>query len=285
MIRVKTIDITITIAALFISVFLTACGGGGSSIEDKQKVTSFQVQSWAYSRPAVLSVSGEFLQAGMTATTSACKDLVLSTTQGNSELAVFNCPVVTATGEHPLTITGTNGKVLIADSIAVPLPQVALATSQGTVIVQLDPVAAPVSVNNFLTYVSSEFYNKTLFHRVIAGFVVQGGGYTQGLIKKAGQLAPIVLESNNGLSNTRGTLAMARSSLPNSATSEFYVNLVDNRSLDYQSPANLGYAVFGKVLTGMETIDGIAALQTMTTNGFANVPSVDVTLQSAQQIK
>ena len=280
--RVKTIAITLT--AVWVAAFLTACGGGVSITADNQQVTGVQARSWSYSRPAVLSVSGVFLRSGITATTTACKDLVYSAAQSTPELATFNC-TVTATGEHPLTITGSNGKVLLTSSIAVPLPQVELATSQGTVIVELNPAAAPASVNNFLAYAKSDFYSNTLFHRVVAGFVVQGGGYTQGLVKKAGQLAPIALESNNGLSNTRGTLAMARDGLPNSATSEFYVNLVDNRSLDYQNPANPGYAVFGRVLIGIETIDQIAGVQTATVNGFANVPRVDVILQSAQQIK
>ena len=271
-------------ALLTTCALLSACGGGDSSTEDNQQITSVTVRSLAYSRQAVLFVSGTYLRANMTAVTGACKDPVFNMSQSAPELAVLNC-IVTATGEQPLTITGTNGKVLYTGTVTVPQPQIELVTSQGNVLVELNPSAAPVSVNNFLAYANSGFYSNTLFHRVIAGFVVQGGGYTKGLVKKTGQLAPIVLESNNGLFNARGTLAMARTSVPNSATSEFYVNLVDNKSLDYQSAASPGYAVFGKVVNGLDVIDKIAALQTATVNGFANVPTTDVTLQLALQIK
>ena len=273
-----------TTALLAISALLTACGGGGSSTEDNQQITSVTVRALAYSRQAVLFVSGTYLRADMTALTGACKDPVFNMTQSTPQLAVLNC-TVTATGEQPLSITGTNGKVLYTGTVTVPQPQIELVTSQGSLVLELNPAAAPVSVNNFLTYANGGFYNNTLFHRVIAGFVVQGGGYTKGLVKKADQLAPIVLESNNGLFNTRGTLAMARTNVPNSATSEFYVNLVDNRSLDYQSPANPGYAVFGKVVNGLDVIDKIAALPTTSVNSFANVPTTDVMLQLALQIK
>ncbi len=270
-------------ALLATCALLSACGGGDSSAEDNQQIASVTVRTLAYSRQAVLFVSGTYLRANMTAVTGACKDPVFNMSQSAPELAVLNC-IVTATGEQPLTITGSNGKVLYTGTVTVPQPQIELVTSQGNVVVELNPSAAPVSVNNFLAYANSGFYSNTLFHRVIAGFVVQGGGYTKGLVKKTGQLAPIVLESNNGLFNTRGTLAMARTSVPNSATSEFYVNLVDN-SLDYQSAASPGYAVFGKVVNGLDVIDKIAALQTATVNGFANVPTTDVTLELALQIK
>jgi peptidyl-prolyl cis-trans isomerase A (cyclophilin A) len=165
----------------------------------------------------------------------------------------------------------------------VPLPRVLLATSLGNVELELNQLAAPITVNNFLDYVNSGFYRNTLFHRAIAGFVVQGGGYTKGLVKKDGQKAPIVLESNVGLQNTRGTVAMARTSELNSATSEFYVNLSDNASLDYLSPSLPGYAVFGKVLSGMDVIDSIAALPTATVGINENVPTTDVTINFALQ--
>ena len=273
-----------TAVLLATSALLSACGGGGSSTEDNQQITSVAVRALAYRQQAVLFVSGTYLRADMTAVTGACKDPVFNMTQSAPQLAVLNC-TVTATGEQPLTITGSNGNVLYTGTIVVPQPQIELVTSQGNLVLELNPAAAPVTVNNFLTYANGGFYNNTLFHRVIAGFVVQGGGFTKGLVKKADQLAPIVLESNNGLFNTRGTLVMARTNILNSATSEFFVNLVDNRSLDYQSPANPGYAVFGKVVSGLDVIDKIAALPTTTVNGFANVPTTDVTLQLALQIK
>jgi peptidyl-prolyl cis-trans isomerase A (cyclophilin A) len=133
--------------------------------------------------------------------------------------------------------------------------------------------------------VHNGYYTNTLFHRVIAGFVIQGGGYTAGRVKKPGQTAPIAIESNNGLSNLRGTIAMARTSDPNSATSEFFINVVNNTVLDYQNAASPGYAVFGTVLQGLDVMDAIAAQPTGLVNGFADVPLTDVTITSATQIK
>ena len=263
---------------------LAACGGGGSSTEDNQQITSVTVRALSYSRQAVLLVSGVYLRDSMAAATGICKDPVFNMTQSTPQLAVLNC-AVTATGEQPLVITGTNGKLLYSGSLTVPLPQVDLVTSQGSVLVELDPAAAPLTVTNFLTYVNSGYYDNTLFHRVIPSFVVQGGGYLPGLIRKAGQRPPIVLESNKGLSNARGTLAMARTTVPDSATSEFFINLVDNPTLDYLSPASPGYAVFGKVLSGLEVIDAVATQPTTLSSGFRDVPVTDVILQVAQQVK
>jgi cyclophilin family peptidyl-prolyl cis-trans isomerase len=124
-----------------------------------------------------------------------------------------------------------------------------------------------------------------LFHRVIPSFVIQGGGYTAGLVKQTGQSTPIELESNKGLSNVRGSLAMARTNLPNSATSDFYINLVDNLSLDYKNAANPGYAVFGKVVQGMDVADAMATEPTGVVGGFSNVPLSDITLSLALQTK
>jgi peptidyl-prolyl cis-trans isomerase A (cyclophilin A) len=197
-------------------------------------------------------------------------------------LVVLNCTVVKV-GAMPLTIKDANGQVIYQTSVTVPQPQVSIATSSGTVLVELDPAVAPVTVDNFLAYVNSGFYSNTLFHRVIPGFMVQGGGYTTGLVKKAGQLAPITLESNKGLSNLRGTIAMARTDVPNSATSEFFINVVDNQFLDYKNAGSPGYAVFGKVVQGLEVPDAIIAQPTHTLNGFNDVPVADVTITSAKQ--
>jgi peptidyl-prolyl cis-trans isomerase A (cyclophilin A) len=184
-----------------------------------------------------------------------------------------------------LSVKDPEGKLVFATTLTVPKPQVSLVTSAGNMIFELDPAKAPVSVNNFLGYVRQGFYNNTLFHRVIAGFVVQGGGYTTGLVKKAGQAEPIALESQNGLSNLRGTLAMARTNAPNSATSEFYVNLVDNLFLDYRDSANPGYTVFGTVVQGLGVVDAIASQPTGTVSGTPNVPLSDVTITSAVQVR
>jgi len=202
----------------------------------------------------------------------------------STTLALLTCNV-TAVGTLPLTIKSAEGQVLYQTSLTVPKPQVVLANGQSSVTLELDPAAAPVTVDNFLAYVKQGFYKDTLIHRVIKGFVIQGGGYTTGMVKKTGQTAAIALESNNGLSNLRGTVAMARTSDPNSATSEFFINLVDNTSLDYVSASSPGYAVFGKVISGMDVVDAIALQPTGSVSGFSDVPLSDVTVTSVTQIK
>jgi cyclophilin family peptidyl-prolyl cis-trans isomerase len=164
-------------------------------------------------------------------------------------------------------------------------PQVTLKTSLGTIVVELYPNAAPVTVANHLAYVNAGFHDGLLFHRVMPGFVVQGGGFSPGLVQKAPSYAPIQLESNNGLSNDRGTLAMARTSVPESATSQFFINLVDNPGLNYASPSSPGYAVFGKVLGGLSVVDAIAAVATRTVGNFQNVPVTDVVVVEADQTR
>ena len=162
---------------------------------------------------------------------------------------------------------------------------VEMTTSAGTLRIELDDAKAPGTVANFLSYVASGFYKDTLFHRVISGFVVQGGGYVSGMLKRTSSASPIELESNKGLSNLRGTLAMARTNVPNSATSEFFINLVDNLSLDYKNAANPGYAVFGTVVQGMDVVDAIAVERTAVVGGYADVPLSDVTITLAVQSK
>ena len=201
-----------------------------------------------------------------------------------TDLLVLNCGVKVV-GDMPLTIKTTSGEVVYTTTITVPKPQVTLVTSKGTMTLELDPTQAPISTNNFLSYVASGFYKDTLFHRVISGFVVQGGGYVSGMLKRTSSSSPIELESNKGLSNLRGTLAMARTNVPNSATSEFFVNLVDNLSLDYKNAANPGYAVFGTVVQGMDVVDAIAAEPTGVVKGFADVPLSDITITLAVQSK
>ena len=270
---------------------LSACGGDGfeptvSQIEPtvsqiEPTVSQIQANSLRYGQIANISVAGKFMRNDMVADTGTCTNPLYST-NSTPDLATLTCRV-TATGPLPITIKSASGATLFSDTLTVLPPVVTLVTSKGNVVMELDPTKAPVTVNNFLSYVSSGYYANTLFHRVIAGFVVQGGGFTTGMVKKAGQAAPIVLESNTGLFNSRATVAMARTNVPDSATSEFFINLIDNRSLDYRSAASPGYAVFGKVLTGMDVIDAIAALPTATVNGIGNIPTADVTISLALQ--
>ncbi len=162
-------------------------------------------------------------------------------------------------------------------------PSVLLKTSQGDIKVELYPEKAPKSVANFLNYVKSGQYNGTIFHRVIPGFMIQGGGYTTSFVEKP-TLAPIPLESKNGLKNTTGTLAMARTSDPNSATSQFFINTVDNTGLDYPNGDGNGYAVFGKVVSGMDVVKKIEGTPTTTRGPMANVPQTNVVIESASVV-
>jgi peptidyl-prolyl cis-trans isomerase A (cyclophilin A) len=258
---------------------LSACGGGGNA-DFAPVVTQIKASSLRYGQTASIDVAGQFMRNDMIVETPACTNPSFSANT-IPEHAVLNCKI-SATGTSAITIKSATGAVLFTGTLTVLQPQVTLLTSMGNIVMELNPQATPVTVNNFLSYVSSGFYQGLLFHRVIAGFVVQGGGYTTGLNKKAGQAA-IVLETNKGLINIRGTVAMARTNVPDSATSEFYFNLVDNPALDYQSAATPGYAVFGTVVKGMDVVDTIAATPTGVFNGTADVPSSDVTISFALQ--
>ena len=158
-------------------------------------------------------------------------------------------------------------------------PQVTVTTSMGTVVLELYPDQAPITVANMLAYANSGFYAGTLFHRVIPGFMDQGGGYTTGLLYKTPTYANITLESNNGLSNLRGTIAMARTNVADSASTQFFVNQADNLFLNYSSAASPGYAVFGRVVSGLSVIDSIAVVP----RNSADRPTTDITISSVQQ--
>ncbi|MDE2048869.1 MAG: peptidyl-prolyl cis-trans isomerase [Betaproteobacteria bacterium] len=187
---------------------------------------------------------------------------------------------------------------LVAHAAGAAPVKVLIKTSMGDIHAELEPDKAPVTVKNFLDYVKAGHYNGTIFHRVINGFMIQGGGYTPTFSEKPVR-PPIKLESNNGLSNLRGTLAMARTNAPDSASSQFFINVVDNHFLDYRKfdeqttvstprgerviPAgtvNNGYAVFGKVTQGMDVVDKIKAVPTTSKGMMQNVPVEPVVIES-----
>ena len=159
-------------------------------------------------------------------------------------------------------------------------PVVVISTSVGDITLELFKDRAPVSVENFLQYVAEGFYAGTLFHRVRAGYVVQGGGYTPELAEKTTR-TPILNEATNGLKNTRGTVAMARTRALRSATSQFYINIANNSALDHRgyAPEDFGYAVFGRVVAGMEVVDKIAATPTASAGDHDDVPVTPVVIQ------
>ena len=162
-------------------------------------------------------------------------------------------------------------------------PLVLFETSHGDFSVEVDEESAPLSAQNFLRYVDEGFYDGTVFHRVIPGFMVQGGGFTAEMEHKAGH-APIRNEADNGLRNLRGSLAMARTNDLHSATSQFFVNLVDNAFLDHRT-GNFGYAVFGRVVGGIDVIDKIAKVKTGRRRGHDDVPAEPVLVKSARRTR
>ena len=160
-------------------------------------------------------------------------------------------------------------------------PMVEMKTNQGTLVIELYADKAPKSVANFLKYAQDGFYSGTLFHRVIDGFMIQGGGFEPGMKQKETR-APIENEAKNGLKNSPGTLAMARTSDPHSATAQFFINLVDNVALDYPSRDGWGYAVFGKVTQGMDVVQKIAKVKTGSAGMHQNVPAAPVLIESVK---
>ena len=165
-------------------------------------------------------------------------------------------------------------------------PVVVMETSLGNVKLELFPKEAPISVKNFLDYVNGGFYDGTVFHRVIPSFMIQGGGFTAEMKMKQPK-APIKNEADNGLKNQRGTLAMARTMIVDSATAQFFINVVDNGFLNHRdkSPQGYGYAVFGKVIDGMDVVDKIAATKTGMQKGFQDVPQTAVVIKSMKVLK
>ena len=164
--------------------------------------------------------------------------------------------------------------------------KVKLTTTLGEVIIQLNTEKAPVSSANFLTYVNEGFYNGTVFHRIIPDFMAQGGGFDTSFNQKAVHV-PIKNEANNGLKNTRGTLAMARTNDPDSATAQFFINYKDNSFLNHtsQTSSGWGYAVFGEVIEGMDVVDAMAKQATSNRGGHENVPKTDIVIEKAEVVK
>ncbi|SMB28949.1 peptidyl-prolyl cis-trans isomerase precursor (PPIase) (Rotamase) [Sterolibacterium denitrificans] len=171
--------------------------------------------------------------------------------------------------------------LLMNFSVHAANPQVEMKTSMGTISIELYADKAPKSVANFLQYVKDGFYDGTIFHRVIDGFMIQGGGFQPGMKEKSTR-APIENEAKNGLKNTVGTLAMARTNAPHSATAQFYINLVDNRTLDYPSFDGWGYAVFGKVTRGFDIVQQIGKARTGTKGFHRDVPATPITIESVR---
>ncbi|MEX2481325.1 MAG: peptidylprolyl isomerase [Gammaproteobacteria bacterium] len=177
----------------------------------------------------------------------------------------------------------TLGGTVAADT---PAPQVILETSHGDITIELFADRAPLSVANFLAYVRAGHYDDTVFHRVIPGFMIQGGGFASDMTRKPTR-DPVRNEADNGLANGRGTVALARTQEPHSATAQFFINVVDNAFLDHQgqTPRGWGYAVFGRVSAGMDVVDAIAATPTGMVGGMPDVPVESVLIETARTLE
>jgi cyclophilin family peptidyl-prolyl cis-trans isomerase len=161
--------------------------------------------------------------------------------------------------------------------------QVKLETSMGDIVIELNEEASPITVKNFLRYVEEGFYDGTIFHRVIPDFMIQGGGFTAEMVQKKPH-PPIVNEASNGLKNDRGTIAMARTANPDSATSQFFINHKNNDFLNYAGQSKPGYTVFGKVVEGLDVVDAIAAVKTTRKGRYSDVPVEPVVIKSAKVV-
>ncbi len=198
----------------------------------------------------------------------------------------MNYPLINAPSAFLVLTLAVASPAGLAEAAGADNPHVLLRTSEGDILLQLDRANAPLSVENFLAYVDQGHYSGTIFHRVISNFMIQGGGFDTNFNQK--QTRPTIRnEADNGLKNVRGTIAMARTSNPHSATAQFYINTVDNPSLDHRAPTQdgWGYTVFGRVIDGMETVDRIRKIPTASGGPFrSDVPSRSVVIESAERV-
>jgi len=247
-------------------------------------VTDIQATQLKYGQAAQFTITGYSLDKDINVSTQNCKGLALVAGGTDSSKSVTCTISAVGLGAVSLEAKLADGTVLKSASFDVPNPQVSMLTNLGTMVVELNPTAAPLSTDNYLQYVNTKFYDNTLIHRIVTAgiFVAQGGWLTPAPAVQPGQKAAIALEVNKGLSNLKGTIAMARSSELNSATSQYYFNLADNVALDTSSG---GYAVFGKVVSGIEVLDAMASVKTTTAYGLADFPASSVIVLTATQTK
>ena len=273
---------------LALPALLAGCGGGTGG---GAAVTTLSANGLAYTRTMTVTANGSGLNdpdLQMTVEGASCINIARSTGSTDSQTQ-FTC-TVQGVGLISPRIRKANGDELGRVTAAVPLPQVSMQVRQGTrsgvMVLEIDPQAAPVTALNFMTYVNAGFYRDTLFHRVLPGQIGQGGGYTTGPVLKPPTAGTIVLESANGLKNLRGTIAMARTDVPDSAQAQFYFNISDNPGFERVSDAQPGYAVFGKVVTGLDVLDEIGKVETRVFSAaLQSLPVVDVVLTSALQTR
>jgi cyclophilin family peptidyl-prolyl cis-trans isomerase len=270
----RKLHVTLLAATLGLTTFLTACGGGGSSAAEVRVASVGTIMADSaptYDNLATFSVAGANLDVGVTASAAGCAGPVILS--GGTATAVKVTCTPSRDGEISVSLSATGGALLKTATFVVPKPQVKMTTSLGSLLIELEPAKAPITVKNFLAYVQDGFYANTVFHRIDNTFVAQGGGFTfpgtTYTFKTPTRLAiPLEKTSATGLSNKLNTIAMARTNVADSATSQFFINLVDNaHRLDAQTTNDgNGYAVFGTVVTTPDvnsavTLTAIKAVQ------------------------
>ncbi len=255
-------------------VLLSACGGGGSAAPAPSPtptptpstavISGVSNDALKYGSVAKFSVSGTNLDSGLTFSSPGCANPVMLA-GATPVLQVWSC-TPTQSGALVVAVSAKNVANPTIITPNVPVPRVTMKTSiggvaQADIVIELNPNKAPLTVANFIQYANTGYYDDKIFHRVLSGFMIQGGGFKAGALTPSATVAPIALESGNGLLNTRGTIAMARTPARDSATSQFFINLADNAFLNAGSASDPnGYAVFGTVLSGMAAVDAIAAV-------------------------
>ncbi len=261
---------------------LVACGGSG---EGRASVSNVTASGARYGSTMTITVAGSGLATPelSLAVAGPCSN-VQRTVSNLDYQTVFTCEIDGVGTISPMVRDEARGLTLGQVWVdAVPVPQVTVTVSQGSrsgsFVLELDPNAAPITALNFIRQVNAGFYNGTIFHRVLPGNIVQGGQYTVEYALRPALFDPIKLESDNGLKNLRGTIAMARTSVPDSATAQFYINAVDNPSFDRIDDGLPGYAVFGRVVSGLDVVDEIAAVPVATVDGeFPSRPVTNVVM-------
>jgi len=275
--------LALTACAVGLCALLAACGGGGGGATENRvaSVTAVTADTLpSYDAVTTFSVAGANLDLGVTASATGCTGPAV--VAGGTATAIKVTCTPSRDGEITLSLSTTTGTLLKSTSFNVPKPQVRMTTSAGTLLIELEPAKAPITVKNFLAYVQEGFYVNTVFHRIISTFMAQGGGFNFGTTytAKPATRPAIVLEKTTatGLSNTAKTIAMARTSAPDSATSQFFINLVDNAFLNAQGSADgNGYAVFGTVVTTTDvnsdaTLTALKAVQVVSNGSEVSLP-------------
>jgi peptidyl-prolyl cis-trans isomerase A (cyclophilin A) len=275
--------LALTACAVGLCALLAACGGGGGGATENRvaSVTAVTADTLpSYDAVTTFSVAGANLDLGVTASATGCTGPAV--VAGGTATAIKVTCTPSRDGEITLSLSTTTGTLLKSTSFNVPKPQVRMTTSAGNVLIELEPAKAPITVKNFLAYVQEGFYVNTVFHRIISTFMAQGGGFNFGTTytAKPATRPAIVLEKTTatGLSNTAKTIAMARTSAPDSATSQFFINLVDNAFLNAQGSADgNGYAVFGTVVTTTDvnsdaTLTALKAVQVVSNGSEVSLP-------------